>query len=212
MSNTQNLSNNENSLFSLEETRNGYKTIKVNGIYLHSKYDPIKEATSFVNSNLSEEESPSGYLVLGLGLGYHIAELANRTEKRIIVLESNKNLCNLANDICGIEKYKRVRVISNIDIDELFFDPDFVEFLSERPKTIVHPSSFKADTRFYQNFLSYRSSNLLNDEAVSLLKNNGIEPSMNENETFRSYSERLSAKNQLDQSEKLVLATYAVFS
>ena len=95
MSKTQRLSENANNFLSLEETRNGQNTIKVNGIYLHSKYDPIKEAISFVNANIEEDQNTSGYLVLGLGLGYHVAELANRTNKQITVLEPNKELYNL---------------------------------------------------------------------------------------------------------------------
>ena len=211
MSNTQNKSNSDNSLLSLEETRNGHKTIKVNGIYLHSKYDPIKEAQSFVNSNLNVDENPTGYLVLGLGLGYHILDLASRTDKKIIVLESNKNIYNFACDICQIHQLTNVRVITGINSDELFFEHEFVKFLSQKPKTLVHPSSFKANGKFYQDFLSFRSENNLNEDSLDLIEDEYIATDIRENETFSEYSERLLTKDSVNSSEQLVLATYALF-
>lgn len=209
--NQQNISPNSTINFSLEDTRNGNKTIKVNGIYLHSKYDPIKEAISFANANISEDENPSGFLVLGLGLGYHIVELAKRTDRLIYVLEANKNIINFANEVCRINELKNVKVLYDIDIEELFFNEDFVKFLSEKPKTIVHPSSFKSETKFYQEFLSFRSPNTLTVEAADLINDDYINTSLNEDETFAEYSNRLLHKNKLNKSEQLVLATYSIF-
>lgn len=205
--NQQNVSPN----FSLEDTRNGQKTIKVNGIYLHSKYDPLKEAVSFANANTVEEENISGFLILGLGLGYHVRELATRTDRPIYVLEANKNMLNFANDVCHISDLPNVHILSDIDVEELFFNGEFVEFLSEKPKTIVHPSSFKADSKFYQEFLSFRSDNVLTLEAAGLIDDDIINTGIDENETIAEYSNKLLNKNQLSNSEQLVLATYALF-
>jgi hypothetical protein len=62
----------------LENTRNNKKTIKVRkdekDFYLHSKYDPLREAESIINK-LEERESideNSHVIFYGLGLGYHI--------------------------------------------------------------------------------------------------------------------------------------------
>ena len=49
-------------------------------------------------------------------------------------------------------------------------------------------------------------------EAMNLLKECGIDTDMKEPETFQAYSERLSAKKETHNSEKLILATYAIFS
>lgn len=71
---TNNLQNN----ITLEQTRNNQKTIKVkyNGkdFYLHSKYDPLREAEAIINK-LEEKENideNSHVIFYGLGLGYHI--------------------------------------------------------------------------------------------------------------------------------------------
>lgn len=59
----------------LEETKNGQKTIAVstNGKknYLHSKYNPLREAETIVSS-LEDIDDRSSVLFYGTGLGYHV--------------------------------------------------------------------------------------------------------------------------------------------
>lgn len=66
------------SKITIENTRNNQKTIKVRkdekDFYLHSKYDPLREAETIINK-LEERESideNSHVVFYGLGLGYHI--------------------------------------------------------------------------------------------------------------------------------------------
>ena len=63
---------------------------------LHSKYDPIQEATRFIDTCLSRESS--NYILIGLGLGYHLNELLKKlsSNARIIVIEKNPSLARLA--------------------------------------------------------------------------------------------------------------------
>ncbi len=68
----------------LENTRNNQKTIKVRkdekDFYLHSKYDPLREAETIINK-LEERESideNSHVIFYGLGLGYHIDAFTQR--------------------------------------------------------------------------------------------------------------------------------------
>ncbi|OZV13442.1 hypothetical protein CIW83_04400 [Tissierella sp. P1] len=62
-------------LFQIEETRKGDKTLIItkdnNKIYLHSKYDPIREANTIVESYEDIDEN-SNIIFYGTGLGYHI--------------------------------------------------------------------------------------------------------------------------------------------
>ena len=44
---------------------------------IHSKYDPLKEATQFIESCFATKNS--NYILCGLGLGYHLNELINKT-------------------------------------------------------------------------------------------------------------------------------------
>lgn len=65
----------------LEETKNGQKTIAVskNGKknYLHSKYNPLREAETIVSS-LEDIDDRSSVLFYGTGLGYHVELLLKK--------------------------------------------------------------------------------------------------------------------------------------
>ena len=51
----------------LLDTKDGCKTLKIDGIYIHSKFSPLKEAKRFITTTLSTK---STVLILGGGLGY----------------------------------------------------------------------------------------------------------------------------------------------
>ncbi len=63
---------------------------------LHSKYDPTKEATQFIDTVYSDESS--NYILFGLGLGYHLNDLHKRvsSQDRIIIFEKNPTIVRLA--------------------------------------------------------------------------------------------------------------------
>ncbi|MBC3797062.1 motility associated factor glycosyltransferase family protein [Acetobacterium tundrae] len=68
----------------LEDTKNNYKTLKMTKgdktLYLHSKYDPIREAESIIDKLEEREEidTNSHVIFYGLGLGYHIDAFVRR--------------------------------------------------------------------------------------------------------------------------------------
>ncbi|WP_026894443.1 hypothetical protein [Clostridiisalibacter paucivorans] len=59
----------------IEKTRNGLKTLYVNKddkkIYIHSKYNPMREAESIINE-YKDVEKITAVVFYGIGLGYHI--------------------------------------------------------------------------------------------------------------------------------------------
>lgn len=63
---------------------------------LHSGYDPVQEASRFID-NIDTAKS-AHYLVLGLGLGYHILELIRRIPRHstVLVVEPDLALARLA--------------------------------------------------------------------------------------------------------------------
>lgn len=70
-----------------EDTKNDKQTLKIesgaNTLYLHSRYDPIREAESIID-NLEEREaiSEDTHIVFyGLGLGYHVEAFLKRYPK-----------------------------------------------------------------------------------------------------------------------------------
>jgi hypothetical protein len=65
-------------------SRTGAPTVRIDGVALHSPYDPVREADRFVASAIGPEP-PSTILVLGEGLGY-VSQAAVRLHPRARVL------------------------------------------------------------------------------------------------------------------------------
>jgi hypothetical protein len=70
----------------ITETPSGYPTARLRGTYLHSRYDPVKEARRIVAG--AADEAPSAAVVLGFGLGYLAEAFTERhPHKPLIVIE-----------------------------------------------------------------------------------------------------------------------------
>ena len=95
---------------------------------LHSKYDPLHEATELIDASYSNEKS--NYILIGLGLGYHLKDLHKRipSQGRIIVFEKNASLMRLAlsqNDFSDVLNNPRVSFHVGVDpnkIEQILFD------------------------------------------------------------------------------------------
>lgn len=74
----------------VEKARSGAMTASINGISLHSRFDPVIEAKQWVESEAVTEALSSGFslAVFGMGLGYHIIELAKLLD-RFTIIETN---------------------------------------------------------------------------------------------------------------------------
>jgi hypothetical protein len=73
-----------------------YLGIKGNKKYLLSKYDPEQEARRFIKS--LDTSDATNFIVIGIGLGYHIIELIKiiSEHSRILVIENDRSLSRLA--------------------------------------------------------------------------------------------------------------------
>lgn len=124
-------------------TPTGEKTIEVSGKFLHSKYNPLKEAERLIEaSNIKQDED---VLIIGFAMGYHVKRVLQIVkDRKIIVFEGN-------NDVF----YK---AIENIDFTEIFRDPRFelvlcqdsrvfssklVKYLSIIPNLLIHRPSME---------------------------------------------------------------------
>lgn len=74
----------------IEEAKNKKNTIKYIGknqsIYIHSKYNPSEESSKLVDDFFESEGNANHIIVYGVGLGYHIFELADRYPNAVITL------------------------------------------------------------------------------------------------------------------------------
>ena len=72
----------------IQSAKNREPTAKSQGIFLHSAYNPTREAAA-INQN-EDIKKTSATVMLGLGLGYHLVQWAksfSKTEKKLIVIE-----------------------------------------------------------------------------------------------------------------------------
>ncbi|WP_242852359.1 hypothetical protein [Clostridium butyricum] len=98
-------------MYELEKAKDGNYTLKYDGKYIHSRYNPIKEAEQFVNGN-RDLLNKNKILVYGVGLGYHINEILKRNNLVIYVFEWNEEIikyCKMVNK--NIFKQKNVVLI-----------------------------------------------------------------------------------------------------
>ena len=127
----ENIPNDEK--YSIDQSKSGNATLL--GIFpdgtqkaLHSKYDPINEAEQFIETIYSKEKA--NYVLIGLGLGYHLNSLHKKisSEDRIIIIEKNPFLFRLAlsqNDFSRILKNPKVSWHIDINpdqIEQIFFE------------------------------------------------------------------------------------------
>lgn len=144
----------------LEETRNGEHTVKVNGYYLHSKYNPINEAEKFVQKHYKPNHI---HILFGTGLGYFAEKFKNTfTNGELLVCVepikelkvadycydvliqnySNKDLKNILSELISVEK--NVTVICSPNYDKLFQE-EYLDFL-EQVKEIVNLKKIEENT------------------------------------------------------------------
>lgn len=165
-------------IMEIEKTKTGLMTLKCNGKYIHSKYDPLREAEQFAAGN-EELLNNSIIAVYGLGLGYHVQSLAKRIDShcKIYVFEWNKNLIRHCKKINPeVFEIKNIKIITCEDSD---FYNKFSKVIGQFKNLIVHKPSL--ETIKNSNEILY---NLINDFALTKLsieKNGDIEKESEEN-------------------------------
>ena len=143
-------------------SKSGIAVPVVNGIYLHSEFDPIQEAKKFAKSLTSQIKCNNRILVFGLGLGYHIDEIVNLmclyhgTNIKLLVIEPNRELT--------AEYFKNRPSNQNIvnihckeTVEELFTSRELISFMAESPSVIKHTPSYNLNAPFFDKVLTFSS-------------------------------------------------------
>lgn len=161
---TYELTKNGQSVY-LETTKNQLKTIRFQNekqsIYLHSKYDPIREAESIIDKLEETEQIDANTHVVfyGLGLGYHIDSFCRRFPGTVFsIYEPSIEI---------LSHYLNEKNIDELPLKELLtiqcdYSPDsinslFIEFNKNASKRVVIsilPSYQKLFKKEYEAFLN----------------------------------------------------------
>jgi spore maturation protein CgeB len=80
----------------VEATPAGQPTLAADGVLLHSRRDPVREAAAWVARHRESLEDVATAAVLGFGLGYHVEGLAAAWSGRIVVIEPDAGLLRSA--------------------------------------------------------------------------------------------------------------------
>lgn len=113
--------------------QSGDVTIRADGVWLHSRYNPRDEAVRLIGSAALEPDRP--VLVLGVGAGYHVAELLRRGFS-VAAIEPDASVAK-----CAVES-----VLADSDVPLAVLDPEGIagdselrDLILRRPQLLVHP-------------------------------------------------------------------------
>jgi spore maturation protein CgeB len=65
----------------IQSAKNGLPTALANGKWIHSEYDPVREATMWADAQAAQVQSGELAIVLGIGLLYHVEALRRRLSR-----------------------------------------------------------------------------------------------------------------------------------
>ena len=87
-------------MISIGTARGGQPVIQKNGRWLASSFDPVREAQAWAKKASLGVKHGESIFILGLGSGYHVAELAKLRSEPFLVFENDELLTEQALEIC----------------------------------------------------------------------------------------------------------------
>ncbi|WP_100401663.1 motility associated factor glycosyltransferase family protein [Bacillus sp. FJAT-42315] len=164
--------------FELIETRTA-PTVKVckedSYFYLHSKYDPLKEAVKWVGGIDQEKLQTKELMVIGCGVGYHIRALRQVCpNKKIAVYELNSHFYDWIvqtgemDDLLKDENITFLVVRSNIDLSN-FANELKEEMIIFKPSLKIVDDRFREMAHTLENYLIQERT--MKDQRKDLIEN-----------------------------------------
>jgi hypothetical protein len=202
------------SSYEVRTSRTEQKVPVVNGVHLHSIYNPFKEAENLINSNIESLKTKNEVLILGLGFGYHVNYLIEKLTEyhgnnfKIIVLEPNLKVHQDCLNFNLLNK-KNVLVYSGFNAQELYSDLDLIHFLLRKPAMIAHPASFNLYQLYFKTFLTFEAPKQL-EQIAKFTETSEIKDYFNSFESNISFDEAfyglLPKKHELNTMDFLAMA------
>lgn len=146
----------------LTPAKTGKPTVTVNGLLLHSRYDPEQEAARLVDSLSFDPKRP--VIVTGLGLGYHVAELLRRGYE-VLVAEPDPVVASLA------LRHGEAREGFQLHVGPaagLAADADFQELAQRNPQFLHHAPTSKLHRGYADAIEAAVSSALLAGQRLNI--------------------------------------------
>ena len=150
------------SSYEVKTSRTDQQVPIVNGVHLHSIYNPSKEAENLVSAQLDYLKNKNEVLVLGLGFAYHVNAIIEKLTQlygdnfKIIVIEPNVKVYEDCINFNLLQK-KNIVIYSGFNSQELFSDLDLIHFLLKKPAMIAHPASFNLYQTYFKKILTFEA-------------------------------------------------------
>jgi hypothetical protein len=202
---------------SIIKSNSGHDVLIINGIEMHSRFNPIQEAYEQAVKQSCQLEESSRILILGLGLGYHVQQIEFKMREfhqtpEIFVIEPNRDVAKLALN-SHIIPQNHTTVFSGKNIERYYQNKKFIDFLSKKPTIITHQASLDLESTFFKKFLSYTApsymavvNNVLDEDVQKLLKG------FNERATFTQCLDDITKQELASQDNFKVLAFRELFN
>jgi hypothetical protein len=186
----------------------------VDGVHLHSAYNPEREAEGFLKKNEEVIRQNSNLLILGSGFGYHLKQILYYAKKihkdkaRIFVIDPNIDVIKKAHELNVLPIDKQLIYKIGPKVQSHYQDRDLLEFLVLRPSLIAHPASFHLYDIFFKTFFTYKSPSKIKD-ILCFIENDDYKNSFsseNDETLFIDHLEKIKTKNNLTPYDFLTLA------
>ncbi|WP_374963809.1 motility associated factor glycosyltransferase family protein [Lysinibacillus sp. RS5] len=125
-------------------TKNGEKTVKINDYFLHSKYNPSKEASDFADKNFKPERLQ---LIYGYGAGHFVKAIQKKAKngEKIIVIEPILSIVDELKDLIVISASSEAAIREKLDENIT---------LTDNINVIISPNYDKIDNYIYSQVLN----------------------------------------------------------
>lgn len=130
--------------------RSGHEVLKKNGRWLASSVDPLREAQQWARQVLKQTgtESPETAIILGLGCGYHVAELAARKPRgSVIVIDCDREIHEKALDF--VPSLKSEKIVIEKDWLKLVDSPLVRDAVGGPYRILKHAPSCALEPEFF---------------------------------------------------------------
>lgn len=202
---------------SIIKSNSGHDIIVINGIEMHSRFNPIQEAYEFALKHTHQIQDNPNILILGLGLGYHVQQIEFKmrefhSKPQIFVVEPNRDVAKVAIN-SHIIPQNHTTIFSGKDIERYYQNKKFIDFLTKKPTIITHQPSLDLESNFFKRFLSYSASNYVG--AIRNLLDSEIKhhfDRFNPNATLTQCLDDIEEKPFLKQDDCKILAFRELFN
>ena len=189
----------------------------VSDIYLHSLYDPIKEADAFIQKNREKVSQSDYFLILGLGFAYHVNRLISELKSRqsgkwgVTVIEPNIRVYKECINRGLVAQESELRIFQGMEVEALYAEKELVDFMMLKPAVLVQDTSYNLYLDYYKNFLNYRAGTKAK-EIASGVNDKGMQEYLlkHGSDDIHSLNESVKEKAVLSKEEMLLGAFFKI--